>query len=148
MLTSRSSCSVKSRWSGFLTAHRAVLLDVAGVDRPGAFAPDVEHRLVHVLGQDQRERLEPLHDLVHVLEHALDGLMLVHDAVEPEAPDGAAAQRREQQAAQRVAERVAEAPLQRLEAELGDIRVVVPLRHLDELRADQSGQIDGHGHFE
>ena len=79
---------------------------------------------------------------------ARDGLVLVHDAVEAEAPDGAAAERREQQPAQRVAEGVAEAALQRLEAELGGVGIVVPLGHLDQLRADQSGQINGHGHFE
>ena len=131
-----------------MTVTRAVLLDVAGVDRPRAFAADVQHGLVDVFGEHERERLEALHDLVHVFEHALDGLVLVHHAVEPEAPHRAAAERREQQPAKRVAERVAEAPLQRLEAELGGVGVVVPLRHLDELRADQPGQINGHGHFE
>ena len=115
---------------------------------PGALAPDVEHRVVHVFGEHQGERLEPLHDLVDVLEDALDGLMLVHHPVEPEAPDRAAAERAEQEPAERVAERVAEAPLQRLEAELGGVGIVVPLGHLDQVRADQSGQVNGHGHFE
>ena len=104
---------------------------------PGAVAADVQHGLVHVLGQDQRQRLEALHDLVHVLEHALHGLVLVHHAVEAEAPHGAAAQRGQQQPAQRIAERIAEAPLQRLEAELGGVGVVVALRHLDEMRTNQ-----------
>jgi hypothetical protein len=85
---------------------------------------------------------------VHVLEHALHGLVLVHHAVQAEAPHRAAAQRGEQQPAQRVAERVAEAPLERLEAEFGGIGVVVPLRHLDEVGAHQPGQVNGHGHFE
>ena len=125
-----------------------MLLDVAGVDRAGALAADVEHRLVDVFGQHQRERLEALDDLVHVLEHALHGLVLVHHAVEAEAPDRAAAEGGQQQAAERVAERVAEAPLQRLEPELGGVRIVVPLRHLDEMRTNQSGQVNGHGHFE
>ena len=132
---------------GVLDDDRAVLLDVAGVDRPGALAADVEDRVVHVVGQHQGERLEPLHDLVDVLQHALDGLVLVHHAVEAEAPDRAAAQRGEEQAAERVAQGVAEATLQRLEAELGGVGVVVPLRHLDEMRANQSSQINGHGHF-
>jgi len=35
--------------------------------------------------------------------------------------------------------------LQRLEAELGGVGVVVALRHLDEMRAHQPGQINGHG---
>ena len=121
---------------------------VPGVDRTGALAPDVEHRVVDVFGQDQGERLEPLHDLVDVFQHALDGLMLVHHPVEPEAPDRAAAQRAEEKPAEGVAERVAEAPLQRLEAELGGVGIVVALGHLDQVRADQSGQVNGHGHFE
>ncbi len=125
-----------------------MLLDVAGVDRPGALLRIVQDRLVDVFGEHQRQRLEALDDLVHVLEHARHGLVLVHHAVEPEAPDRAAAQRRQQQAAQRVAQRVAEAALQRLEPELGDVRIVLPLRHFDQVRADQSGQINGHGHFE
>src|SRR5690606_25236330 len=96
----------------------------------------------------QGQRLEALDDLVHVLEDALDGLVLVHHAIEPEAPDRAAPQRGEEEPAQRVAEGVAEAALERLQAELRDVRIVVPLRHLDEVRADQSGQINAHGHFE
>ena len=131
---------------GVLDGDGAVLLDVAGVHRARALAADVEDRVVHVLGEHQGERLEPLHDLVDVLEHALHGLVLVHHAVEAEAPDRAAAQRGQEQAAKRVAQRVAEATLQRLEAELGGIGVVVPLRHLDEMRAHQPGQINGHGH--
>ena len=133
---------------GILHRDGAVLLDVAGVDRSRAFATNVKHGLVDIFAHDQRQRLEALHDLVNVLEHALYGLVLVHDAVEPEPPDRAAAERGEEKPAQRVAQRVAEAPLQRLEPELGGIRIVVPLRHLDEMRTHQSGQVNGHGHFE
>ena len=78
---------------GVLHRDRAVLLDVARVDRARAFAPDVEHGLVDVVGEHQGERLEALNDLVHVLEHARHGLVLVHHAVEAEAPDGGAAER-------------------------------------------------------
>ena len=77
---------------GVLDGDRPVLLDVAGVDRPRAVAADVEHRLVDVFAQDERQGLETLHDLVHVLEHALHGLVLVHHAVQAEAPDRAAAE--------------------------------------------------------
>jgi hypothetical protein len=37
---------------------------------------------------------------------------------------------------------VAEATLQRLEAELGDVRVVLALRRFNELRADEPAKID------
>ena len=39
-------------------------------------------------------------------------------------------------------------PLERLESEFCGIGVVVPLRHLDEVRTHQPGQVNGHGHFE
>ena len=58
------------------------------------------------------------------------------------APDGRAAQRRQQHAPHRVAERVAEAALERLEAELGDVRVVLALGRFDQLRTDQPAEID------
>ena len=74
---------------------------------------------------------------MHVLDDARDGLVLVHDAVDAEAPDGRAAERRQQHAPHRVAERVAEAALERLEAELGDVRVVLALGRFDQLRTDQ-----------
>jgi hypothetical protein len=63
-------------------------------------------------------RLEVADDLVHVLDDADDGLVLVDHAVDAEAPDRGAAQRREQHAPHAVAERVAEAALERLQAEL------------------------------
>jgi hypothetical protein len=69
--------------------------------------------------------------------------VLVHDAVDAEAPHAGAAQRRQQEAAHRVAERVAEAALERLQPELGDVRVVVALRRLDELRAHEPAEING-----
>ena len=105
-----------------MTGHGAVRLDVPGVDRARAALADVQHRLVHVGGEHEGQPLEALDDLVDVLQDALHGLVLVHDAVEAEAPDRAAAQRGEEQPAQRVAERMTEAPLQRLEAELGGVR--------------------------
>src|SRR5688500_7299001 len=133
---------------GIHDADRPVLLDVAGMDRTRTLALDVQDGFIHLGIEHERERLEALHDLVHVFEHPRDRLVLVHHTLEPEAPDGGAAERRQQQAAEGVAERVAESALQRLEAELGDVGVVVPLRHFDEVRANQSGQVDAHGYFE
>jgi hypothetical protein len=68
--------------------------------------------------------------------------VLVNHAVDAEAPDGRPAQRREQHAPHRVAERVAEAALERLEAELCYVRVVVALGGFDQLRTDQPGEIN------
>jgi hypothetical protein len=137
----------KEQMIGILDLDGAVLLDVAGVHRTGAFAANVQHSVFHILGHDQCQGLEPLHDLVDVFEHALHGLMLVHHSVEAEAPDGTSPKRREQQAPQRVAERVAEATLEWLEPEFSGIRIVVPFGHLDQVRTHQSSQINGHGHF-
>ena len=39
-------------------------------------------------------------------------------------------------------ERVAEAPLERLQAEFGHVGIVLALRRFDELRADESAKID------
>ncbi len=58
-------------------------------------------------------------------------------AVDAEAPHGRAAERRQQHATHRVAERVAEAALERLEAELGDVRIVLALGRFDQLRTDE-----------
>jgi hypothetical protein len=76
---------------GVLDGDRAVLLDITRVDRPRGVAADVEDRLVHVLREHEREGLQALDDLVHVLEDALHGLVLVHHAVHSEGPDGAPA---------------------------------------------------------
>ena len=63
-------------------------------------------------------------------------------AVDAEAPHRRAAERRQQHAPHRVAERVAEAALERLEAEFGDVGVVFALRRFDKLRTDKSPEID------
>ena len=126
------------------TRTEPLRLDVARVDRPGALLLDPEDGFVDVLVEHQGQRLEPLNDLVDVLEHAGHGLVLVHHAVQPEGPHRGAAQRGQQQAPERIAQRISEPALQRLEAELGDVRVVLPLGHFDQVRANQSGQINGH----
>src|SRR5206468_10649966 len=84
----------------------------------------------------------------HVFDDARDGLVLVHHAIDPERPHCGAPQRRQQQAPQRIAQRVAVAPLQRLEPELGGIRVVLALGHLDQMRPDQPRQIKSRNHLE
>jgi len=125
-----------------------VRFDVARIHRARSVVLDVHHRFVHVGREDQRELLQPLDDLVHVLDHARNRLVLVHHAVEPEGPHRGAPQRREQHAAQRVAERVAVAPLQRLEPEFGGVGVVFPLGHLDQVWTHQPGQIESRHHLE
>ncbi len=102
----------------------------------------MQNDVLDVVREDERQRLEVADDLVHVLDDARDGLVLVHHAVDAERPHGGAAERREQHATHRVAERVAEATLQRLEAEFGDVRIVVALRRFNELRADEPAEID------
>jgi hypothetical protein len=106
----------------------------------------VQDDFLDVVRQDQRQRLEVGDDLVDVLDDARDGLMLVHHAVDAKRPDGGAAERREEHAAHRVAERVAEPALQWLEAELGDVRVVVALGGFNELRANEPAEIDRVSH--
>ena len=112
------------------------------VTAPASRLADVQHDLFDVVRQRQRERLEVADDLVDVFDDAGDGLVLVHDAVDAERPHGRAAERRQQHATHRVAERVAEAALERLQAELGDVGVVFALGRFDQLRADEPAEID------
>ena len=123
-------------------ARAARRVDVGRRDRAGFGLRDVQHGVFDVVRQDQRQRLEVADDLVDVFDDARDRLVLVHDAVDAEPPHRRAAQRREQHAAHRVAERVAEAALERLEAEFGDVGVVFALGRFDQLRADESAQIN------
>src|SRR5207237_8910754 len=87
-----------------------VRLDVARVYRAGFVVLDVHHRLVHIGREDQRELLQPLDELVHVLHHTGNRLVLVHHAVEPEGPRGRPPPRRDPHTAQRVAEAATVAP--------------------------------------
>ena len=61
--------------------------------------------------------LEVEHDVGHVFLDALDRRELVRDALDPHARDRSAGERRQQHPPQRVAERVAEAAVQRLDDE-------------------------------
>ena len=72
----------------------------------------------HALGalgvHAQRQLLDVEHDVDDVLAHALERGELVHHAVDLDGGDGRALQRGQQHPAQGVAERHAEAPLERL----------------------------------
>jgi hypothetical protein len=83
---------------------------------------------------------------MHVLDDPGDRLMLVHDTIDPNPPHRRAAERREQHAAHCIAERVPEAALERLQAELGHIQVVLALGCLNQLRADKPTEIDRGSH--
>ena len=122
-------------------------------DGPFAFPTDAQQGLVLVLVEHQGQRLEPLNDLVDIFQDGGHGLVLVDDAVHPEGPHRGAAQRGQQQPPKRVAQGVAEPPLERLQPELGDVRIVLPLGHFDHVGADQAGHINRHavsvpGYFE
>ena len=139
---SRSSCSV-NRWCVRIDdANAALVLDVGRGDGAGLVLGDAEDRVLDVFVERQRERLEVADDLVNVFDDARDGLVLVHDAVDAESPDRRAAQRREQHAPHRVAERVAEAALERLETEFCDVGIVFALGGFDQLRTDKPREID------
>jgi hypothetical protein len=88
---------------GIHDADSAAFHDVARGDRSGIGLRDAQDRLIDVVGQREDERLEVGDNLVDVFGDAGDRLVLVHDAVDAEAPDGAAAQRRQQHAPHRVA---------------------------------------------
>ena len=133
---------------GVLNRDGAVRLEVASVHRTRLLDLETKHGLVHFGRQHQGQLLQALDDLMHVFHDARNRLVLVHDTVDAERPDRGATQRREQQPAQRIAQRVAIAPLQRLEPELGGIRVVLALGHLDQVRADQPRQIKSRNHLE
>ena len=117
-------------------------VDVGRGDRAGCRLRDVKDDVLDVFGKRERQRLEVANDLVDVFDDTRNRLVLVHDAVDAERPHGRAAERRQQHAPHRVAERVAEAALERLEPELGDVGVVFALGRFDQLRADESAEIN------
>ena len=90
---------------------------VTSVLGPGALHVEAQlHRLVGV--HDEDEVLEVEQDVGGVLGDALDGGELVELGVEPDVGDGGTGDGRQQGAPQRVAERVAEAGLERADGEL------------------------------
>jgi hypothetical protein len=66
----------------------------------------------------------------------------MHNAFDAERPHGGATQRRQEQSTHRVAQRVTETALERLQPEFGQIRGVLALRRFDELRTDEPTEID------
>ncbi len=77
--------------------------------------PDHKRRLGHIVVQTDDERLEILNDLVDVLDHAVDRLVLMHHTVDPERPDRGPPEGREQDPPHRVSERMAKTTLERLD---------------------------------
>src|SRR5215210_1563711 len=92
-------------------------VDVLGSDVPGPGGHQRCLDLGRVRVHPADDALEVEDDVGDVLGHALDGRELVRDSLNPHAGDRGARQRREQDPAQRVAERVAKAALERLDRE-------------------------------
>ena len=86
-------------------------LNVGGRDGAGAGLGDAEHGLLDIVRKGQGERLEISDDLVHVFNHATDGLVLMEDAVDTKRPHSRSAQRRQEQSTHGIAQRVPEAAL-------------------------------------
>jgi hypothetical protein len=95
-------------------------LDVAGRDRAFAFLAQHERDFVAVV-QAEHHALQVQHDVNHVFLHAVDRRVLVQHAGDRHLGRRVADHRRQQHAAQRVAERVAVAALERLERDLGAV---------------------------
>ena len=98
---------------GIHDLHVARQFDHAGGDLARADGAQVEALravALHLHGH----RLDVEHDVDHVLAHAGDRGELVQHVVDLDRRDGGALQRRQQHAAQRIAERQAEAALERL----------------------------------
>src|SRR5206468_2385426 len=101
---------------------------------------DTEHRFLDVIGKREREILEVADNLMDVFHDTGNRLVLMHDAVDAETPNSGTAQRRQQHPSHRVSECVAETALERLQPELGDVRIVFTLARFDELRANQPAE--------
>ena len=116
-------------------------LDHGSRHRPGLVDVQLQDALFDVVVEGDDQRLEVLNDLVDVLDDPLDGLVLVHHAVDPERPDRSATKGREQHPPYRVAQRVAEASLERLDDELSRPRSLLRVDVLDALWKHESVQI-------
>ena len=95
-------------------------LDVAGRDRALAFLAQHERDLVAVV-QAKDHALEVEHDVDDVFLNAVDRRVFVQHAGNRDLGGRVADHRRQQHAAQRIAERVAVAALERLERHLGAV---------------------------
>ncbi len=109
-------------------------LDVTSHDGAGALLAH-DHALGAVAFHADGDFLDVEHDVGHVLAHAGDRGEFMQHAVDLHRGDGRAAQRRQQHATQRVAEREAEAALERLGDQRGQrlaLRREVDLVGLDQ----------------
>ena len=111
-------------------------LDVAGGDDAGAAALEdqaLDALALHLDG----DVLDVEDDVVDVLAHAGDRREFVQHAVDMDRGDRRALQRRQQNAAQRVAERQAEAALERLGDDGRDAARIVAGRDIELVRLDE-----------
>src|SRR5437868_6665524 len=90
-------------------------LDVGGGDDARPLLRDVHLDLGRIAVQARHEVLEVEHDVGDVLANARQGRELVRSALDLDRGDRCALERREQHAAQRVAERMTEAAVERLD---------------------------------
>ncbi len=120
--------------------------DVAGRDDAGAGLAQ-RHALRALALHLDGDFLDVEDDVGHVLAHAGDRRELVQHAVDLHGGHGRALQRGQQHAAQRVAERHAEAALERLGDQRRDPLRIVPWRDLELVRLDQLLPVllDNHG---
>ena len=87
--------------------------------------------------------LQVLDDLVNVLDDGRNGLVFVHDATDPECPYTAAPRKRgKKHPADRIAERMPEPALERLQDEVGGAPSSETCGDLDALREYETGKID------
>ena len=96
-------------------------LDVAGADRARAFLRQPQLGLVTRV-EAERDELEVEQDVDDVFLHAFDAGVFVEHPVDFDFGDRTARHRRQQHAPQRVAERMAEATLERFDDDLGVTR--------------------------
>ncbi len=117
----------------------------AAVTGAGALLRDVHLDLGRLAVEEADQVLEVEDDVGDVLTHARERGELVRDALDLDGGHGGALERREQHAAQRVAERVAEAAIERLDHE--DAAILVDLlvddpRNLEVHQAGTCSQSD------
>ena len=118
--------------------------DVTCMDGAWSALVQRQHGLLPCMHADI-EALEVQQDLGHVLLHAFDGRVLVEHTLDLHFGDRATGHGGKKHAAQRIAQRMAEAPVQGLER---DLRRVGPgLANLDDLRLQELGSARLHQVF-
>ena len=127
-------------WSGLTISTSCEGSMSPAVTGPSPFFFSVRMRLAAVV-QAEHHALEVEQDVDDVLAHAVERRVLVHHAGDLHLGRRVARHRGQQHAAQRVAERVAVAALERLHRHLGVRRGEV--LHIDDARLEKSGL--GHG---